>query len=100
MRGCAASSCGDRGYAHWREVRDHGAPEGLVTPMGVLLNIADMSVDSQGDEVGFRRRLDDVAGRYGKDSDQWRECARMVRLLKETPEWRTIAGQRSTGLYP
>lgn len=55
---------------------------GLDTPLGVLLNIADMSVDSHGVEVGFDRRLADVAYRYGEDSDQYRECARMIELLK------------------
>lgn len=39
---------------------------GLDTPLGVLLNITDMSVDSHGVEVGFDRRLADVAYRYGE----------------------------------
>lgn len=41
-----AESCGllleQVGYRDWRQVARHGAPQGLSTPLGVLLNIADM----------------------------------------------------------
>lgn len=58
--------------------------------MGVLLNIADMSINSQGDEVSFGKRLEDVISRYGAESLQYKECSEMISLLVKTPEWKTI----------
>lgn len=78
------------GYAYWREIARHGSPQGLDSTMGVLLNIADMSVDSRGRTVGFGRRLRDVSRRYGEDSDQYRECERMIGLLRGSTEWRRL----------
>lgn len=58
--------------------------------MGVLLNIADMSISSQGAEVSFGKRLEDVIMRYGIESLQYKECSEMVSLLVQTPEWKTL----------
>lgn len=77
----------EQGYSQWREVFTHGTPEGLTTPLGSLLNIADMSVDGEGRHVGFDGRLTDIRSRYGSDSIQLFECSEMVRLLRSTPEF-------------
>lgn len=79
-----------QGYAHWREVAEHGSPAGLFSPLGVLLNAADMSVGPDGGEIGFDARLDDVAVRYGAGSDQLRECSSMIGLIERTGEWAAI----------
>lgn len=78
------------GYRYWREIALHGTPQGLFSPMGVLLNIADMSVDSQGRTVGFDRRLEDVQTRYGAQSAQYHECAHMISLLQHSHEWAVL----------
>lgn len=101
----AGYSCGDNrthakkaglllkrnGYRYWKEVYSHGTPDGLFSSMGVLLNIADMSISSQGAEVSFGKRLEDVIVRYGIESLQYKECSEMVSLLVQTPEWKTLA---------
>lgn len=46
--------------------------------MDVLVNIADMCVDSRGHMVGFDRRLEDVRTRYGAQSAQYREWKRWM----------------------
>ena len=81
------------GYADWRPIHDHGTLEGLDTTLGVLLNIADMTIDSAGRVVGFDARLADVERRYGRDSDQYRDCSRMVDLLKDTKTYRGLGGE-------
>lgn len=90
-----AESCGllleQVGYRDWRQVAVHGDPQGLSTPLGVLLNIADMWVSPQGERIGFDARLADVAVRYGADSPQYGECSTMVSALRETDEWKLLA---------
>jgi hypothetical protein len=71
----------DQGYVHWIEIRDHGTPAGLSTPLGRLLNEADMMIDSRGDEVGYDNRLMDIAERYGNDSPQYANASLMIALL-------------------
>ncbi|WP_346428306.1 HD domain-containing protein [Bifidobacterium sp. SO1] len=79
-----------QGYRHATTVARHGTPQGLTDSLGVLLNIADMSVDSTGHEVGFDRRLRDIADRYGENSPQYRECSTMIGKLKGTREWERL----------
>lgn len=81
------------GYADAREIGLHGTAQGLDSRLGVLLNIADMMVDARGVEVGFDARLEDVEARYGRRSEQYRECAKMVENLKGTSEWALLSRQ-------
>lgn len=78
------------GFHGWQAVALHGTPAGLESPLGVLLNIADMSVDSHGRVVGFQARLADVAARYGRDSVQYAECSDMVSRLERSLEWARV----------
>ena len=48
----------------------------------VLLWEADLSVGPDGKEIGFQRRLEDIAVRYGTDSINYR-------IAKETVDWLT-----------
>lgn len=79
-----------QGCRFWREVALHGSVGGLVSPLGVLLNVADMSVDSGGALVGFGGRLDDVVRRYGAGSVQAAECSALMDALEGTAEWRAF----------
>lgn len=36
-----------------------------------ILNIADLTIDSKGNKVGIRKRLEDIKNRYGKHSNQY-----------------------------
>lgn len=81
----------EQGYSHWKEIFDHGTVQGLSTPLGVLLNTADMAVDSHGNIVGFTKRLSDVAARYGVDSHQYRDCAQEIEAIKASEEWKLLA---------
>lgn len=88
-----------QGYAHWAEIADHGSLAGLDTPLGVLLNVADMMVDSTGRIVRFEQRLRDVAARYGEASIQYAKCREVIAAIKRTREWlRLDAALRESGL--
>lgn len=90
-----AESCGllleHIGYRDWSQVAEHGTLQGLGTPLGVLLNIADMWVSPQRERIGFDARLADVADRYGAESPQAKECSIMVSALRKTHEWKLLA---------
>ena len=90
-----AESCGllleHVGYQNRNRVFRHGTPQGLGTPLGVLLNIADMWVSPQRECIGFDARLADVADRYGAESPQAKECSIMVSALRKTHEWKLLA---------
>lgn len=77
----------DQGCRCWREVALHGSVGGLISPLGVLLNAADMSVDSGGVLVGFKGRLEDVVRRYSAGSVQAAECSALMDALAGTREW-------------
>lgn len=79
------------GYQDWNRVFGHDTPQGLGTPLGVLLNIADMWVSPQGERIGFDARLADVADRYSVESSQVKECSTMVAALRKTHEWKLLS---------
>lgn len=91
MRMMGGEMLREQGYSHWKEIFDHGTVQGLSTPLGVLLNTADMAVDSHGNIVGFTKRLSDVAARYGVDSHQYRDCAQEIEANKASEEWKLLA---------
>lgn len=71
----------ETGFVFADDVLMHGSPIGLDTPMGLLLNVADMSIDGHGDEIGFDSRLYGIVARYGADSVQYRDAVRMLTLI-------------------
>lgn len=48
----------------------------------ILLWTADMMVDSKGNIVGFKARLDDIEKRYGIDSESYRICKEIMLWLE------------------
>lgn len=76
----------NQGYKYWKEVSCHGKLDvEYISEELTILNIADMSIDSTGKEVGASARLSDIASRYGVDSKQYIEAeqlARKIGLLK------------------
>ena len=52
-------------------IKDHGLYTENETAEWKILNMADMQVDSQGNEVSVSQRLDNIKNRYGEHSDQY-----------------------------
>lgn len=49
----------------------------------ILLWEADLSIDGNGDEVGFDARLEDIKKRYGENSRQYNAAAETIKWLRE-----------------
>ena len=48
-----------------------------------ILNEADMTVDHKGLNCSYEERLSDIAQRYGKDSDPYRETQEFMKVLRK-----------------
>ena len=48
----------------------------------ILLWTADMTINSEGRNVGFWERLEDIEDRYGKDSEPYRICSETIEWLR------------------
>ena len=67
------------GYKFWREVYYHGILTSEYDSLYLrILNQADMQIDKYGNDVGYEKRLEDIAGRYGKDSVVYKRCMEMI----------------------
>ena len=62
----------NNGYKYWQEVYYHGNPNIEYNSLFLkILNMVDMQIDKYGDNVGYKKRLEDIKTRYGKDSIQY-----------------------------
>lgn len=52
-----------------------------ISPMLLLLQYADLSVDKEGNKVGFEKRLADIQKRY--DKDRYNKVCKITDFLKE-----------------
>lgn len=59
-----------------------------ISPMLLLLQYADMSVDKYGEKVGFAKRLMDIGRRYGTDSVAHKNAVETVNFLQEVLPFR------------
>lgn len=67
-------------------IKEHGSTRNLDSPVNYLLNLADMSVASDGTVGTLRNRLDDIESRYGLVSEQYvdaRNVCNELRMLSE-----------------
>lgn len=82
----------DAGYAYAEPIRRHGDPEADFSDDRLLiLNAADMSVSKNGQRVGFAARLADIAARYGEDSPQYENSARVIDAVSDELKRRGLA---------
>ena len=59
-----------------------------ISPMLMLLQYGDMSVDKYGEKVGFAKRIMDIGKRYGMDSIAYKNAIETVNFLNEVLELR------------
>ena len=72
----------NQGYKYWKEVSCHGKLDVDYSSEELdMLNMADMRIDSKGNDVGVDMRLEDIATRYGKDSRQFVEAELLAKKL-------------------
>lgn len=74
----------DSNYKYWEEVYYHGISDSKYKSIYLnILNKADMMIDKYGNDVGFDKRLEDIKSRYGEDSIQYINCAKIVNELRK-----------------
>ena len=71
-------------YKYWKEVYYHGETDIKYHSLYLdILNMADMQIDKYGNDVGYKKRLEDIANRYGADSKQYINAEKLIKMLKE-----------------
>lgn len=71
-------------YKYWKEIYYHGDIKSEYTSVFLkILNKADMQIDKYGNDVGYDKRLEDIKNRYGKDSDVYNKCCKIVDKIRE-----------------
>lgn len=59
----------ESGYKFWQEVYNHGNPNSNYSSLYLkILNMVDMQIDKYGNDVGYKKRLEDIKSRYGDNS--------------------------------
>lgn len=69
-------------FAYANEVLHHGSVKKLYASKELdLLNAADLSVDSKGNIVGYKRRIEDIGERYGFESSEYLNAVELSQTL-------------------
>lgn len=79
------------GYRYWQEVALHGdeAVENMNDEL-FILNCADMMTGPCGEDFTFEERLEEIAGRFGKDAAAYKKCVIEVQKLREDKRYAKI----------
>lgn len=70
-------------FKYWREIYYHGEINIEYKSLYLdILNQADMQIDKYDNDVGYDKRLEDIKNRYGKDSDVYNKCCKLVDKIR------------------
>jgi putative nucleotidyltransferase with HDIG domain len=72
------------GIKYPNEIYYHGKiQDEYSSPELDLLNAADLSVDSEGNIVGYQKRIEDIGNRYGFESTEYKNAITLSKTLLE-----------------
>ena len=72
----------ENGYRYWQEIYYHGNPDTEYNSIYLkILNMADMQIDKEGNDVGYKKRLEDIKTRYGEESIQYNNAKKVIESL-------------------
>lgn len=67
------------GFKYWKEIYYHGEIDTEYESIYLnILNEADMQIDKYGNDVGYKKRLEDIKNRYGENSEVYNKCCKLV----------------------
>ncbi len=73
----------NNGYKYWKEVYYHGDPNADYKSLYLtILSMADMQIDKYGNDVGYKKRLEDIKVRYGEYSREYKNAFDLILELK------------------
>lgn len=71
-------------YKYWQEVYYHGNPNTKYESLYLtILNQADMQIDKYGNDVAYKKRLEDIKSRYGDKSIEYTNARTIIEKIKE-----------------
>lgn len=71
-------------YKYWQEVYYHGNSNTKYESLYLtILNQADMQIDKYGNDVGYKKRLEDIKSRYGDKSIEYTNARTIIEKIKE-----------------
>mgnify|MGYP003192071269 CR=1 FL=1 len=74
----------DIGYEFVDNNLDHGNPNTKYESLYLtILNQADMQIDKYGNDVGYKKRLEDIKSRYGDKSIEYTNARTIIEKIKE-----------------
>lgn len=69
----------DNGFKYWKEIYYHGEIDTEYNSLYLdILNKADMQIDKYGNDVGYKKRLEDIKSRYGENSEVYNKCCKLI----------------------
>lgn len=73
----------NNGYKYWKEIYYHGNSESNYKSLYLtILNMADMQIDKFGNDVGYKKRLEDIKMRYNENSEEYKNAYIIISKLK------------------
>ena len=79
------------GYKYWKEVALHGdITIDHMTDQLFILDCADMMTGPNGEDFTFAERLNEIADRFGPDSDAYQKCVIEVQKLQTDSRYTKI----------
>lgn len=79
-------------YRYWQEVSLHGDEKvDNMTDELFILNCADMSTGPSGEDFTFDERLEEIAQRFGEDTNAYKKCVIEVAKLKADARYSKIS---------
>lgn len=77
----------DIGVKYHKEILYHGKVQNDYKSNELnLLNAADLSVDAEGNIIGYKKRIEDIGVRYGFDSNEYRDAMELSKSLLDLLE--------------
>ena len=70
-------------FKYWKEVYYHGIVDSEYKSKYLdILNQADMQIDKYGNDVGYKKRLEDIKNRYGEESKIYINCSELINKIR------------------
>lgn len=71
-----------QGYKYWKEVYYHGLYDAWYQSEELdILNIADLTINTNGENIGVEKRLENIANRHGTDSQVYIQTRKLAESL-------------------
>ena len=79
------------GYKYWQVVANHGNETVKDMPDELfIVNCADMSTGPNGENFTFDDRLDEIASRFGKDTNAYKKCVIETDNLRKDKRYKIL----------